>query len=100
MPSKEENKDCPITSLGSEEREELWDDLYLKEEGVIVEFDPKSHTGKVKSVRDDSLYLIDGRELVKTRIELRPGDKVLFAPIEDPDGADYARVIRIIELNA
>lgn len=42
---------------------------------------------------------IDSRELLRTKIELRTGDKVLFAPIEGSEGDDYARVFRIIELN-
>jgi hypothetical protein len=37
--------------------------------------------------------------LLRTKIELRAGDKVFFAPVEDGEGNDYARVIRIIELN-
>ncbi|MDA8240609.1 MAG: hypothetical protein M0Z67_09610 [Nitrospiraceae bacterium] len=55
MASKKEKKDRPIVSLGSEESEEIWDDLYLKEEGVIVEFDPNSRTGKVRSLHDDGI---------------------------------------------
>ena len=36
-----------------------------------------------------------GRELLRTKIALRSGDKVLFAPFEDPEGKDYARIIRV-----
>jgi hypothetical protein len=75
-----------------------WDDIYLKEEGIVIEFDFDSKTGKIKSLKDNNIYNIDSRELVRTKIELRPGDKVLFAPFEDSDGNDYARVIRIIDL--
>ena len=85
--------------MNAEERKEVWDDIYLKEEGVVLEFDPTSNTGKVKSLSDDGIYKIDGRELLRTKIELRHGDKVLFAPIEDPSGDDYARIIRIIQLS-
>jgi len=99
MPKKEK-KELPLVSMNAEEREEVWDDLYLKEEGVVLEFDPTSNTGKVKSLSDDGIYKIDSRELLRTKIELRPGDKVLFAPIEDTSGDDYARIIRIIQLNA
>ncbi|MFZ5997444.1 MAG: hypothetical protein ACOYW7_08155 [Nitrospirota bacterium] len=100
MGKKKDKKEPPIASLPREEREGHWDDLYVKEEGIILEFDPETNTGKVRSLSDNSIYRIDGRELLRTRIELRPGDKVLFAPIEDPEGNDYARVIRIIELKA
>ncbi len=99
MGKKKDKKEPPIVSLNKEEREELWDNLYLKEEGIILEFCLDTNTGRLKSLSDNSIYNIDSRELLRTRIELRPGDKVLFAPIEDPDGNDYARVIRIIELN-
>ncbi len=98
MPKKDK-KELPLVSMNAEEREEVWDDVYVKEEGVVLEFDPNSNTGKVKSLSDDSVYKIDGRELLRTRIELRPGDKVLFAPIEDASGDDYARIIRIIQLS-
>ena len=84
--------------MNKEEREEVWDDVYVKEEGMVLEFDSKTNTGKIKSLRDSNVYKIDSRELVRTKIELQPGDKVLFAPFEDPDGNDFARIIRIIEL--
>jgi hypothetical protein len=100
LAKKKENKERPLVSMTGDEREKVWDDLYIKEEGVIIEFDPESNTGKVKSLNDDAVYKIDGRELLRTRIELRPGDKVLFAPIEDVAGSDFARIIRIRELNA
>jgi hypothetical protein len=33
------------------------------------------------------------------KIELHTGDKVLFAPIEDPEGeADFAKIIKVISL--
>jgi hypothetical protein len=92
--------DKPITSMSREEREEFWDDTYLKEPGIISEFNLDTHTGKVRSLKDGVEYKIDGRELVRTRIELHAGDKILFAPIESPEGDDFARVIGIIELNA
>jgi len=99
--AKEKNKkDCPIASLNKEEREETWDELYLKEEGVVIEFDVNSNTGKIKALKDNCIYAIDKRELLRTKIELKPGDKVLFAPIEDAGDNDYARIIRIVELNA
>jgi hypothetical protein len=100
MTKRKGKKERPIISLNSEEREEVWDDLYIKEEGVVLEFDPDSNTGKIKSLTADAAYQIDSRELLRTRIELRRGDKVLFVPIEDADGSDYARVIRIVELKA
>ena len=95
-----DQKDKPIVSMSKEEREEVWDEVYAKEEGIIIEFNLDSHTGRVRSLVDGEEYKIDGRELVQTKIELHAGDKILFAPIEDPDGDDYARIIRIIELNA
>lgn len=80
-----------------EEREHMWDDAYVKEEGIVLAFDTESITGQIKSLLDDSTYSIDSRELIRTKIELRSGDKVLFAPFEDCDGNDYARVIRILD---
>ena len=94
-----DQKDKPIVSMSKKEREEVWDEAYAKEEGIIVEFNPKSNTGKIRSLADGNIYKIDDRELVRTKIELHSGDKVLFAPFEDPDGDDYARIIKIIELN-
>ncbi len=94
-----DRKDKPIVSMSKEEREEVWDETYIKEEGIIIEFNLDSHTGKVRSLVDGAEYKVDGRELVRPKIELHAGDKILFAPIADPDGDDYARIIRIIELN-
>ncbi len=76
-----------------------WDDVFAKEEGIIIEFDMNTNTGKVRSVEDGALYMIDSRELVKTEIELRSGDKVLFAPFESEERVDYARIIKIIAFN-
>jgi len=99
MDEKKDKKEPPIVSFNKEEAEEHWDDIYLKEEGVVIEFDFNTKTGKIQSVSDHSIYIIDSRELVRTKIELGPGDKVLFAPLEDPDGNYYARIVRIIELD-
>jgi hypothetical protein len=99
MGKKKGKKERPLVSMDHEKREEVWDDVYIKEEGIVLEFNPDSNTGKIKSLSDKSIYQIDGRELLRTRIELRPGDKVFFAPIEDASGEDFARIIRIIELN-
>jgi hypothetical protein len=91
-------KDKPLVSMSKEERENEWDDVYVKEEGTIIEFDPRTKTGKVRSLRDGGVYSIDNRELVRTKIELRQGNKVQFAPIEDPDGKNYARIVKLMEL--
>lgn len=99
MTMKKERKELPIIDMSKEKREEVWDDLFIKEEGIILEFNPDKNTGKIKSLADDNTYEIDGRELLRTKIELRSGDKVLFAPFEDPEGKDYARIIRISQLN-
>jgi hypothetical protein len=93
-----DQKDKPIVSMSHEEREEAWDEIYVKEEGIIIEFNSESNTGKIRSLADDSVYTIDDRELVRTKIELHSGDKVLFSPFEDSDDNDFARIIRIIEL--
>ncbi len=93
-----DQKEKPIISMSKEEREEVWDDAYVKEEGVIIEFDLNSKTGRVRSLQDGDVYSIDSRVLVRTGMDLKNGDKVLFAPIEDSGGNDYARVVRIIEL--
>jgi len=99
--AKEENqKERPLVSMTREEREEMWDEVFVKEEGIILTFDCDMNTGKIKSIADGQIYAIDGRELLRTKIELRAGDKVFFAPVEDGEGNDYARVIRIIALNA
>lgn len=95
-----DQKDKPIVSMSKEEREEVWDEVYAKEEGVIIEFDPVTNTGKVRSLADGNMYNIDGRELVRTKFELHCGDKVLFAPIEDTEGEDFARIIRIVLLKS
>ena len=95
---KQKDREPPIVSMNEKEREELWDDLYFNEEGIILEFDPDSNIGIVKSLKDGSVYKIDGRELLRTKIELRPGDKVLFAPFENINGDNFVRIIRIIEL--
>ncbi|MDA8106071.1 MAG: hypothetical protein M0Z71_11925 [Nitrospiraceae bacterium] len=100
MAKKRNEKDIPLVSMGRNEREDVWDDIYQKEEGVVTDFDPESDTGKIKSLHDGTVYSIDSRELNRIRIELRTGDQVLFAPIEDPAGENFARVIRIIQLNA
>jgi len=93
-------KDKPVVSMTNEEREEVWDDAYAKEKGVVLEFNVETQTGKVRSLQDSAEYKIDGRELVRTKIDLHAGDKIMFAPIENPDGDDYARIINIVELNA
>ena len=98
MAKEEDKKDPPLVSLTREEREEVWDDIFLKEEGIILEFDSDLNVGKIRSIADGQVYAIDGRELLRTKIELRPGDKVLFAPVEDASDDDYARIVRIIEL--
>jgi len=95
--SKNLNKDIPLISMSEDEREEAWDNLFIKEEGIIIEFNQETKTGKIKSLKDGNIYNIDSRESIKAKIELRSGDKVLFAPMEDPEGEDYARVIRIVD---
>jgi hypothetical protein len=100
MAKKKDKKELPIIALNKGEREEVWDDLLIKEEGIVLEFNPGSNTGKIKSLEDDGIYEIDSRGLTRTKIELQKGDKVLFAPFEDPEGNDYARVIRIVEAKA
>jgi hypothetical protein len=99
MAQKKDKEARPIVSMPGEEREKVWDDIYLKEEGIVLDFDPDSNTGKIKSLNDSGIYNIDSRELIRTKIELRPGDKVLFAPVEDPYGNDFARIVGIIELS-
>lgn len=100
MKEGKDKKDTPIISMSDEEKEGMWDSVYEKEEGIILEFNMDSKSGKVQSLNDNTIYKIDSRELTRTNIELRQGDKVLFAHFEDPDGDNYARIIRIIELKA
>ena len=92
--------DQPIVGLSEEDQELFWDEMLAKEEGVILEFDFDSKKGKIRSLADGAVYVIDERALAQTKVELQTGDKVLFAPFEDPDGKDYAKVLRIIELSA
>lgn len=87
-----------IASITPEQHERLWDDLYLKEEGVILEFDASTGTGKLKSLADGSIYQIDNRELIRPMLELQPGFTVAFAPFESADGNDFTRVCKIITL--
>lgn len=42
--------------MEGEEREEVWDKVYAKEEGIILEFDSDSNTGKIKSLLDDEYF--------------------------------------------
>lgn len=100
MAKEKDKKEQPIVSMNEEQRENVWDDVYVKEEGIVLEFNSESNSGKIKSLSDNSVYNIDSRELIRTRIELQSGDRVLFAPFEDPDGNDFARIIRILELKA
>jgi hypothetical protein len=95
-----DRKGKPLTPMSKKEREEVWDDVFAKEERIIIEFNMNTNSGKVRSVKDGATYIIDKRELVKTKIELRAGDKILFAPFESKDGGDYAGIIKIIALNA
>ena len=67
---------------------------------MILEFDSETNSGKIQSLTNGEIYSIDFRELVRTRIKLSQGDKILFAPFEDPEGSYFARVIRIVALNA
>lgn len=71
--------------MSKEEREDVWDDAYAKEPGVVLEFNMDTQTGKIRLLSDGAEYKIDYRELVRTNIEFHAGDKVLFAP-EDHDG--------------
>ncbi len=37
----------------------MWDDVYVKEEGIVLEFDSESNVGKIKSLHDSSVYNIE-----------------------------------------
>jgi hypothetical protein len=91
--------DQPIVGLSEEDQDIFWDEMLAKEEGVILEFDFDTKKGKIRSLADGAVYVIDDRALSQTRVELQTGDKILFAPFEDPDGNDYAKVMKIIELS-
>ncbi|MGO9614663.1 MAG: hypothetical protein ACLPX5_16745 [Dissulfurispiraceae bacterium] len=56
---KKKKKDQHIVSMNKEEREEMWDDVYVKEEGIVLEFDSESNVGKIKSLHDSSVYNIE-----------------------------------------
>lgn len=93
------NDDQAIVGLSQEDQDNSWDEMLAKERGVILEFNFDTKKGKVQSLADGQVYVIDDRALAQTSIELQAGDKVLIAPFEDPDEKDYAKVLRIIELN-
>lgn len=92
--------DQPIAGLSEEDQDIFWDEMLAKEEGVILEFDFNTKKGNIRSLADEVVYAIDDRALAQTKVELKAGDKVVFAPFEDPDGNDYAKVMRIIELSS
>lgn len=46
-----EKKDKPIVSMSPEKRENVWNDLLIKEEGIIFGFDSVLKKGKVRSKR-------------------------------------------------
>lgn len=48
MPKNKSKKPRPIVSMDKKDREELWDEAYLKEEGIVLEFNPDTNTGKIK----------------------------------------------------
>ena len=91
--------DIPIVGLSAEDRDIFWDEMFVKEEGVILEFDFGTKRGKIRSLADEQVYMIDDRALAQTKAELHAGDKVLFAPFEEPGGKNYAKIMKIIELN-
>lgn len=99
MTKKNDKKELSVVSMTGEEREGVWDELFVKEEGLVLEFDPASNTGKLKSLDDNSVYDIDSHSQLKTKIELRPGDKVLFAPFEGPEGKNIAKIHKILGLS-
>ena len=84
MAKEQNHKERPLVSMTREEREEMWDDVFVKEEGIILAFDSDLNTGKIKSIADGQIYSIDGRELLRTKIELRAGDKVFFRKLSRP----------------
>jgi hypothetical protein len=57
MEKDKNRKDQPIASFNKEECEDIWDDLYMKEEGVVLEFDFDSKIGKIKSLKDNNIYI-------------------------------------------
>jgi len=42
--------------MSENEREEAWDNLFIKEEGIIIEFNQETKTGKIKSLKDGNIY--------------------------------------------
>ena len=84
MTKKKVKKELPIIALNERQSEEVWNDLFIKEEGIVLEFDSESKSGRIRSIEDGSVYIIAGNALPKKKINLRRGDKVLFAPFEDP----------------
>lgn len=70
--------------MTEEEREQVWDDAFIKEQGSIIEFDHDLETGEVRSIKDNEIYSIDSHELFRTRIELRPGAQSIFCSLRKP----------------
>jgi len=58
MGKKKDKKEPLIASLPREEQEEHWDDLYVKEEGIILEFDPDANTGKILIILSTVLTIV------------------------------------------
>ena len=42
--------------MSENEREEAWDNLFIKEEGSIIEFNKEKKQGKIKSLKDGNIY--------------------------------------------
>jgi hypothetical protein len=47
MAKNKTKKELPIIALNEGEKEGVWDDLFIKEEGIILEFNPDLRTGKI-----------------------------------------------------
>jgi hypothetical protein len=70
MAKEKAQKERSLVSMTGEEREETWDEVFVKEEGIIIDFDGDLNIGKIKSVTDGQVYDIDGRECARTVLYL------------------------------
>lgn len=97
MTKNNDKKELPIVSMTEAEREGVWDELFVKEEGLVLEFDPNSNTGKVKSLDDNSVYDID--RWVPNRVEPQEHNRFRFWGVIDELESHVLRVVTLEDKN-
>ncbi len=46
-----DQNDKPVVSLSKGKREEVFNNVFAKEEGIIIEFDTPANNGKIRALR-------------------------------------------------